>query len=378
MGSVYRQRLTRKDGTIYINPIYWATYSVNGVRIRRSTKTDKKRVAERQLNHWEGQRDADAKKDRATLNELAQDYLDEYEVNKRKSIEQAEDHVNRLLKTWSGRRAVTITVAEIRRFIREMQAEGYANATINRHLAALKRMLNLGIQGEKTTRRPYIPMLKENNVRQGFMGDLEQLALTEHMPLWLAVLCETAYTYGWRKKELLGLQRPQVDLEAGNIHLHTGTTKNDEGREVHLTENLRERFKRLDDETKALEKKTGRTISHVFHRNGRPVKDFRTAWANACAKAKIGHRLFHDYRRSAVRNMERARVPRSVAMNVTGHKTESVYRRYAIVDQEMMNDATRRIEQRAAQAVTLHERSEGPTTNNGQTSAVHAFGDTRN
>jgi len=73
------------------------------------------------------------------------------------------------------------------------------------------------------------------------------------------------------------------------------------------------------------------------------VKDFRGLWENACKAAKV-ERLFHDYRRTAVRNMERARVPRSAAMNITGHKTESIYRRYAIVDQETMDDATARIE----------------------------------
>ena len=81
----------------------------------------------------------------ARLDELAEDYLDDYRINKRRSIEQAEDYVNRLRKTWTGRKAVTITVSEIRQFIKAMQVEGYANATINRHLAALKRMFNLGM-----------------------------------------------------------------------------------------------------------------------------------------------------------------------------------------------------------------------------------------
>jgi len=42
-------------------------------------------------------------------------------------------------------------------------------------------------------------------------------------------------------------------------------------------------------------------------------------------------RIFHDFRRTAVRNLERAGVPRSVAMQMVGHKTEAIYRRYAIV-----------------------------------------------
>ncbi len=368
MGSLYHPKVKRKDGTIYQDPVWWAKYYLDGRPVRRSTKTCKKRVAARQLIHWEGNpREADPKMDRATLDELAQDYLDDYRINNRKSIEQAEDHVNRLLKAWGGRRAVTITVSEIRQFIKEMQAEQYANATVNRHLASLKRMYNLAMQAEKISRRPYIPMLKESNVRRGFLGDLEQLALTAHLPFMLAVAAETAYTYGWRKEELFTLRRSQVDLAEGIIHLDPGTTKNQDGREIRLTASLREKYRRLEAETRELETKRSTPIPWMFHRNGRPVRDFRTAWENACTQAKIGHRLFHDYRRSAVRNMERARVPRSAAMKVTGHKSESIYKRYAITDAEMMDEATKRIEQRGGQTASGPERSTAIRANNGQT-----------
>jgi len=72
----------------------------------------------------------------------------------------------------------------------------------------------------------------------------------------------------------------------------------------------------------------------VFHRGGRPVLWFDRCWKTSCAHAGLGHTLFCDLRRSAVRNMERAGVPRSVAMQLTGHKTESIYRRYAITNEE--------------------------------------------
>jgi integrase len=77
----------------------------------------------------------------------------------------------------------------------------------------------------------------------------------------------------------------------------------------------------------------------VFHRQGRPIKDFRGAWRNACEAAGYPGRIPHDFRRTAVRNLERAGVPRSVAMKMVGHKTETMYRRYAIVSDGDLQDA---------------------------------------
>jgi integrase len=71
----------------------------------------------------------------------------------------------------------------------------------------------------------------------------------------------------------------------------------------------------------------------VFHRRGEAIKGLRKAWTTACRAAGLSTKLVHDLQRTAVRNLERAGVSRSVAMKLTGHKTESVYRRYAIVSE---------------------------------------------
>jgi hypothetical protein len=95
-----------------------------------------------------------------------------------------------------------------------------------------------------------------------------------------------------------------------------------------------------DDQLKA----AGTICRFVFHRDGEPIRHFRAAWRNACKAAGCPGALVHDMRRSAVRTFERAGVPRSIAMEMIGHKTESIYRRYAIVDQASRRDAAARLD----------------------------------
>ena len=111
-----------------------------------------------------------------------------------------------------------------------------------------------------------------------------------------------------------------------------GTTKNRAGRMFPFTPELRSLLEAQRAHTAAVRARTERIIPHVFHREGRPIKSFRGVWRAACEAAGVPGRIFHDFRRTAVRNLERAGVPRSVAMQMVGHKTEAIYRRYAIVN----------------------------------------------
>ena len=111
--------------------------------------------------------------------------------------------------------------------------------------------------------------------------------------------------------------------------------------------------------TRRCERAQARIIPLVFHRSGRPIHSFRRSWKKACEKAGRPGLLFHDLRRSAVRNLERAGVPRSVAMKLTGHKTESIYRRYAIVAESDLRAAGEKLTAATQSGQGLQDRGPG-------------------
>ena len=112
------------------------------------------------------------------------------------------------------------------------------------------------------------------------------------------------------------------------------------------------------EHTEAIQLATGRIIPWILHRNGEPIKSFRRSWLTACKKAGVPGRIPHDFRRTAVRNLERAGVPRSAAMKMIGHRTVSIYSRYAIADEAMLREGGNKLS-----AFYQTERKKGPQSN---------------
>lgn len=334
-------------GSIYLRgKTYWIQYYRNGKPYRESSKSRKEFEAKKLLKLREGEiargKLPSITFEKVKFDELAENFLRDYRINGRKALFRAEISVNHLKMRFEGARVPEITSPEIEAYIEYRLDEGAAKGTINRELAALKRMLNLGARQTppKVDRVPYIPMLKENNVRKGFFEHAEFLALRKELPAYLKGFVTFAYKTGWRLSEIKGLTWNKVDRKQNTVRLDPGETKNDKGRIIYLDEELQDVFQKQWEERKRRQKLTPYVFPNMDGTDR--IKNFRSSWLKACKNAKIGKKLFHDFRRTAVRNMVRAGISERVAMKVSGHKTRTIFDRYDIVNDADLKLAAQR------------------------------------
>jgi len=349
--------------------IWWVRYyDHNGKRHEESSHSAKKQAAIDLLKLREG----DIAKGipvspamlRLTFDEAAADLQTEYAVNGRRSADALERRIRLGLQpVFGGRTMRSITSSDIRRYVDARQRAGRSNATINRELAALKRMFSLARTGRRllADHVPHIAMLCEDNVRQGFFEPDTFAAVVRHLPAALQPLVQFAYLTGWRvKSEVLPLEWRQVDWSARVVRLEPGVAKNREGRSFPFTRALDTLLEAQQAEHTRL-RDEGRIVPFVFHRDGARIHTFRRAWLSACRAAGVPGRIPHDFRRTAVRNLELAGVSRSAAMAMVGHKTESIYRRYAIVDAGALRDAAAKLDLIATGTFQGHARTAART-----------------
>lgn len=256
---------------------------------------------------------------------------------------------------------------------------------MNRELSALKTAFRIG----QLLRIPKFPHLKENNVRVGFIEQHQFERLVRHAhQLWLRLFLECAFTYGWRRGELLNIRVEQVDLLTKSIRLDPIQTKNARPREVAMTAVVYELVKQA-----VVGKNPG---DRLLTRSPKLVKDFRDCWQKLCAKVGLGKficrscekiltvkkckcdgRRFkytgttpHDLRRSAARQLRQAGIAETTIMDMAGWATREMFKRYAITDSSDIRDAVVKLEQ--ARTENSHKVSHNrPPETQGQAEATN-------
>jgi integrase len=321
--------------------VCWVAYWHRGKEYRESSGSDSESQAKKLLKKRLGEigrgRLIGPDEERVTFEALNVDLLKDYETNRKRSINSARLSIRHLKAVFGFDRALDISTDQIRAYISYRQAETASNATINRELAALKRMFSLAIQAGKLSSKPYVPMLEENNARQGFLDHGDFLSLRENLPGYLQPAITFLYLSGWRVSEMRALEWRDVDLAGKTVRLRPQISKNKDGRVLPLRSELLEVIEQAGEARVA-------QCPFVFHLDGQRIGDFRKSWKAACKAAKLRKLIVHDLRRTAVRNLVRAGVPERVAMTLSGHKTRSVFDRYNIVSEVDLVQATQKLQ----------------------------------
>jgi len=349
------------------SPNWYIAYYHGGKQQRESTKTTNKTKAgeilkERLAACGNGTL---PQKGKTTIRELVEDFLAAGRENKQRSVADSEARWNHHLKpVFAHVRATALTTDMLRRYREKRKTEPVLysgnkdmktgrgivryplDSTINRELSVLRAAYNLGRKctPPKVVMIPSFPMVSEaDNIREGFLKDEVYFKLAEEcgkIGLWLRGLFEVAASYAWRSSEAaVKLKVSQVDLRNRTILLAPKQTKNRSGRVVKMTERIYQLVNACC---------MGKSPADlVFTRSdGRPAGQFRTAWKNACTAAGVPELKFHDLRRTGARNMRRLGIAENVIMKIGGWKTPSVFRRYNIVDEADLIEASEKIEQR--------------------------------
>lgn len=379
-----KQRRGRGEGSVFQVPgsaNWWLAYSVNGKRVRESSESPKRGAALDMLHDrlvavragtYTGPEAA-----RLTFDTIADGLRADYLLAGNRSLAKtaegkyrgrAEGALAHLTAHFGGWLVRNITPPTVAAYHTERLAAGAAQATVHYEIALLKRAFTVARRNGQTAARLEYKLGAVDNARQGFFERADFEAVRTQLPAPLRPVITFAYLTGWRKQEILDLRWRDVDFAGGMVRLEPGTTKNRAGRAFPFgaLPELAALLKAQREATSATEREQGALVPWVFHRDGKPIKYYDDAWRSACERAayeerdglrvlvrpQLVGRIVHDFRRSAVRNLERAGVPRSVAMAITGHKTEAVYRRYAIVAEADLNDAAKKL-------AALHESHAG-------------------
>jgi len=386
-------RRARGEGRIFQRgAIAWIQfYDAQGRQVRESTEIEVRSVAdqrkvEKKLRQRLGEVAAGIVRDSRSIRyaDLRESYMDEYAANSRKSLRCSKsgepylEAVKRLDDFFAGYCAADIDADLIRKFQRNRQAAGLANGSINRSVSALRRMFTLALRDGKLRNTPYFPMLPEAVARKGTLPQEKYAELLAALPDYIRPIVTIGFRTGMRLSEILNLRWSNVLWIDHLIRLDEGTTKNNEAREIPLSAEIEAVLK---SQFAMRQPDCDRVCFRLDRKgNARPIGNFRKPWRRACVRIGVGRiepvldaggqpvfakpryprskpkpkmmyagLIFHDLRRTFITDAENSGAPRHEVMKISGHKTESVYKRYAIENREQRRAAMRQIDAYRAQ-----------------------------
>lgn len=275
--------------------------------------------------------------ERPTFDDLRARLIANYQFKRNKTSPSVQ--VNRLAEHFGAMLAEEITDERIVEYShKRLNVDRVAPATLRRELAILKRMLRLS--SGRLPRVPLIDMPRVDNARQGFFEKEDVARILPHLPPHARNLVEFLYLTGWRSSEAFRLQWSDVDWKNAFVLLRDSKSREPRIFPFKYNPLVEQVLRRQRAEVSRWELENGCLCTSVFHWRGKPIQKLRRSWATACRHAGLPGRILHDFRRTAVRNLIRAGIQQAIAMKITGHKTDSIFRRYLIVDEELLAQAS--------------------------------------
>ncbi len=285
---------------------------------------------------------------RTTFETLAEIVKAEYSLKAQTTRDRLAFSLKWLQTFFGGRLAQDINRSALLEYVGARTKGGASAATVKLELAYLHRAMSLAHEQGRLLGVPKFPTLNAPP-RKGFLLPGQLDAVLRELPPWWRPPFAVAAITGWRlKSEVLTRKWTDVDLDAGWLRLEPGESKTGEGRMFPLTDSLREILEALP---------RCKNSQWLFHRHCKPLRNYRKVWNAACARAGVPGRQPHDLRRTAIRNLERAGVPRSAGMAMVGHRTERVYSLYAVPDETLLRWAGDLLETDSRKVVPIRKRA---------------------
>lgn len=335
----------RGDGSIYQRGnVWWIAYSFRGKSYRESAHTknqiEASKFLKKRLKQVERPNFVGSKEDKWTLADMKTRIDASYERKENRSLETFHYCFAHLEDAFQFRRVVDISTAAVAKYVNERLKAGAARSSINRELAYLRHGFKLMLKtGDISAIPAVVELLQGENVRKGFVAPAEFTTLLAEIPNTdVRDLVEFLYNAGWRSGEGSSLEWSEIDLNSNMIRLPAEKSKSKKPRHLPITGALldiiqrRLQLRRLD-------------CPYVFHRKGRQIKSFRKAFKAAATAAEMPGLVPHDMRRSAVRNFRRAGLSEHEGMKLSGHETDSIYRRYDIISDDDLTNAMERVQE---------------------------------
>ena len=320
-------------------PVYESSHSVQPVDAERLLR---KRLGDIATGSFQG-----IAPERTTLDELFDLVVADYRENGKRSLDDVECRLKLHLRPKLGSlRAADFGTTEVRRYKSIRSRQNSKPATVNRELSILKRAFSLGSEHEPqlVKHNPRIEKLPEENTRTGFLEQADYERLRAELPDYLKLALVIGFHTGCRLGEVMSLRWADVNLDVSepSFTILAEVAKNKHHRTIPVYGDMLPALRAQKAERDAKYP----ALAWVFHDGtGQRLRTFYKAWASACERAKIDAKLFHDLRRSAVRNMVRAGIPEKLAMAISGHKTRHVFDRYDIITEKDLASAGAKLTQ---------------------------------